>query len=398
VVIGNGVTNIGDLAFNCCTGLTAITIPGNVASIGTAAFNSCSNLASVMIDSGKIGDFAFGYCGNLNTVQLGGSVANIGDFAFAFCTGLTGLTIPQSVNSIGVNAFDSCNGLANATINGGNIGDYAFSSCGSLGSVVIGNNVTNIGVGAFAGCSSLTNLMVSSSVTDIGGSAFSSCQSMINVTVGSGVSRIGSGAFSDDYNLQNVYFLGDPPMLADANGLFAGVNTAVAKIYFQPGTTGWSPQLQTHDGSFGVKTNQFGFNVSCDNNLLVVVEACTNLENPLWLPVATNLGPFYFSDSQWRNYPARFFRPRTPSLGGLPVVLWNPTIQTRDARFGVGSNQFGFTITGTSNIPVVVEACTNLAGATWTPLFTGTLTNGSLRFSDPDWKNYPGRFYRISSQ
>jgi hypothetical protein len=398
VVIGSGVTNIGNLAFNFCTGLTAITIPGNVASIGTAAFYSCSNLASATIDSGNIGDFAFGYCGNLNTVLLGGSVANIGDFAFAFCSGLTGITIPQSVNSIGVNAFFSCNGLDNATINGGNIGDYAFSSCGSLGSVVIGNNVTNIGVGAFAGCSSLTNLTVSSSVTDIGGSAFSSCQSMINVTVGSGVSRIGSGAFSDDYNLQTVYFVGDPPMFADANGLFAGVNPAVAKIYYQPGTTGWSPQLQTQDGSFGVKTNQFGFNISCDNNLLVVVEACTNLQNPLWLPVATNLGPFYFSDSQWRNYPARFYRPRTPNLGGLPVVLWNPVIQTEDGRFGARSNQFGFTITGNANIPIVVEASTNLSNPTWTPLFAGTLTNGSVYFSDPAWANYRGRFYRISSQ
>jgi hypothetical protein len=26
------------------------------------------------------------------------------------------------------------------------------------------------------------------------------------------------------------------------------------------------------------------------------------------------------------------------------------------------------------------------------------LTNGSFYFSDPAWMNYPGRFYRISSQ
>jgi hypothetical protein len=26
---------------------------------------------------------------------------------------------------------------------------------------------------------------------------------------------------------------------------------------------------------------------------------------------------------------------------------------------------------------------------------TGTLTNGSIYFSDPDWTNHPGRFYRI---
>jgi len=44
-----------------------------------------------------------------------------------------------------------------------------------------------------------------------------------------------------------------------------------------------------------------------------------------------------------------------------------------------------------------VEGCTNLANATWTPLLTGTLTNGSFYFSDPQWTNYPSRFYRLSS-
>ena len=45
----------------------------------------------------------------------------------------------------------------------------------------------------------------------------------------------------------------------------------------------------------------------------------------------------------------------------------------------------------------MVEACTNLANPTWAPLQTYTLTNGSLYFSDPDWTNYPARFYRIRS-
>ena len=61
------------------------------------------------------------------------------------------------------------------------------------------------------------------------------------------------------------------------------------------------------------------------------------------------------------------------------------------------SNQFGFDITGTSNIPIVVEASANLAGPVWTPLQSLTLTNGLFHFSDPQWTNYPVRFYRISS-
>jgi hypothetical protein len=82
---------------------------------------------------------------------------------------------------------------------------------------------------------------------------------------------------------------------------------------------------------------------------------------------------------------------------GLTPVLWNPLIQTGDGSFGVRSNQFGFNITGTTNIPIVVEACTNLANPVWTPLQTVTLTNGSFYFSDPQWTNYPSRYFRISS-
>jgi hypothetical protein len=398
VLFGAGVTNVGNFAFTFCTNLTGVTIPQNVNGIGISAFAACSNLASATVNSGNIGDFAFRSCTSLNSVVLGNSVTNIGNFAFDGCAGLTGITIPGGVTRIGVNAFSSCASLATVTITSGNIGDYAFSACGNLSNVVLGNGVQTLGVGAFSDCGSLSSVTIPGSVTDIGGGAFSSCGSLINVTIGGGVNNFGYGMFAFNNNLQAVYFQGDAPVLMNVNGSFYGVNTAVAKVYFLPGTAGWNPQLQTSDGNFGIKTNQFGFNISCSRNLSVIVQACTNLNNPLWLPVATNAGSFYFSDSKWTNYSARFYRLLASGFAGLPVVLWNPVIQTGDGRFGVRSNQFGFTITGTADIPVVIEASTNLVNPAWTPLFTGTLTNGSLYFSDPAWVNYPGRFYRIRSR
>jgi hypothetical protein len=76
--------------------------------------------------------------------------------------------------------------------------------------------------------------------------------------------------------------------------------------------------------------------------------------------------------------------------------LWNPQAQTTNKNFGIRTNRFGFNLAGTTNIPVVVEACTNFGGA-WTPLFAGSITNGSIYFSDPQWTNYPQRFYRVRS-
>ena len=86
-----------------------------------------------------------------------------------------------------------------------------------------------------------------------------------------------------------------------------------------------------------------------------------------------------------------------PSYAGRPAVLWNPQVQTTDGSFGVRQNQFGFDIAGTLDIPLVIEASTALAPASWLPLQTCTLTNGLLYFSDPQWTNYSKRFYRIRS-
>jgi hypothetical protein len=107
----------------------------------------------------------------------------------------------------------------------------------------------------------------------------------------------------------------------------------------------------------------------------------------------------FFSDSNLTYY----YLPNTTGWDefstnvGVQPVLWNPLIQTSEGNFGLRNNQFGFSITGTTNIPIVVEACSNLANPVWTPLLTLNLTNGSFYFSEPFQTNTSGRFYRISS-
>ena len=47
VVIENGVTSIGAMAFYNCSVLTSVTIPNSVTSIGEYAFYGCSSLTSI---------------------------------------------------------------------------------------------------------------------------------------------------------------------------------------------------------------------------------------------------------------------------------------------------------------------------------------------------------------
>jgi hypothetical protein len=51
VIIGTGVTSIGDYVFGDCSSLTTITIPNSVTSIGDFAFFGCSSLTNMTFES-----------------------------------------------------------------------------------------------------------------------------------------------------------------------------------------------------------------------------------------------------------------------------------------------------------------------------------------------------------
>lgn len=142
--------------------ITAVEIRNGVTSIGNNAFQSCANLTSVTIPSSVtyIGDCAFSGCGRLESVTIPSDVTNIGYDAFAFCSSLTDITVPSSVTSITSGMFYGCRGLERITIPTGatSIGDCAFYECSNLASVTIPSSVTGIGWAAFYGCGSLTDV------------------------------------------------------------------------------------------------------------------------------------------------------------------------------------------------------------------------------------------------
>ena len=136
-----------------------VTVEDGVTSIGDHAFEYCSDLTSITLGSGvtSIGNSAFSYCYNLTSITIPNSVTSIGERAFEFCKSLISITIPNSVTSIGNSAFQGCWNLTSITIPNSvtSIGEYAFLYCHSLTSITLGSGVTSIGKEAFYGCSSL---------------------------------------------------------------------------------------------------------------------------------------------------------------------------------------------------------------------------------------------------
>jgi hypothetical protein len=320
----DGVTSIGDSAFQGCYGLTNVIISSSVETIGSAAFNYCTSLTSLAIPNNVafIGNWAFEDCTGLTSVIIGTNVTIIGRRAFCDCPNLTSVTIPNSVTNIWDGAFEFCTGLSSVTIPNSVtfLDGYVFCGCSSLNCVTLPDTIATIGDGLFYWCASLTNVTVPDSVTSVGQWAFRECPSLASVTVGTNVSSVGDYAFYECPSLTEVFFRGNVPVLGSA--VFDGDSNVT--IYYLPETAGWNPQIQTGDASFGVRTNCFGFSITGTSTLGVLVEACTNLADPAWFPVSTNVingGSSYFSDSDWTNYPSRFYR-----LGGGLTVAGRPAV------------------------------------------------------------------------
>ena len=88
VVIGDGVTEIGDGAFCRLSQLKTATLGSTVTSIGGMAFHECGTLESINIPDG---------------------VTEIEGGAFAFCFSLTELVLPESVQSLGGSSLEHAN-------------------------------------------------------------------------------------------------------------------------------------------------------------------------------------------------------------------------------------------------------------------------------------------------
>jgi hypothetical protein len=411
------VTRIGPLAFFGNPYLTSITIPESVTNIDDAAFSSCTSLtlitvaefnpaycdvAGVLFNLGtntliqypggkaggfllpnsvtRIGDSAFDWCVNLTSLALGDGVTEIPAQAFYNCSSLASIAIGSNVITIGGSAFVDCRSLTAITVDALNpvygsvdgvlfdrstntllqfprglagsytipdsvtrIGNCAFRSCTSLTNVSLGTSITNIGNDAFGYCSGLTSVVIPDNVTHLGAWAFRFCTNLTNLTIGRSVTHLGDEAFSYCTSLTRLTIPGSVSSLGD-----------------------WL----------------------CSN--------CRNLTEVYFSGDAPSPGSEVFYKA---TNAVIYCLPGTAgwetTFGDRPTALWLPRVQTGDASLGVRTNQFGFNILWADGMSIVVEACTDPANPIWTPLQTNTLTGDTVYFSDPQWADFPARFYRL---
>jgi len=325
-VVPPTVVSIGSYAFEYSFHLTSVELPTSVTSIGVQAFSHCNRLQAVNVDPGN------GTYSSLNGVlfdlaqdvllyypsglpggySIPSGVISIGANAFDFAS-VTSLALPATLASVGPLPFFDCASLLSITVDPANptyssLNGVLFDKTqatliiypdGLTGSYMVPNGVATIGPLAFL-YSLATTITVPASVTSLQAEAFAECARLSSVTFLGNQPAIDPTAFLDDSNLQLIYLPG-----------VTGWTSPVAGI---PALL-WNAASQSAAVIPGIQNQSFGFTIKGTAGLNVLVQGCTNLAAPVWLPLQTltlTNGSALYSQPLDTTVSAGFFRLSTP--------------------------------------------------------------------------------------
>jgi hypothetical protein len=246
----------------------------------------------------------------------------------------------------------------------------------AIPSVVDGFPVRQIGAKAFMSKDAITSVTMPASIVSIGSEAFANCTTLSSVTLPDGIQTIAVGTFSNCGSLQRLDFPAGVTNIENYAFTFCGLTNL-----------NLPPSLQS------IGNVAFG---SCSSLVRVVVpksvvsigvyafSACTELRAVYFEGDRPFIGSDAFvNDSKLTIYYTADADGWTSTVGGRPATLWNPRIVTDDGKLGFSLNQFGFTVSGSSGVVVIVETTADLSNPNWAPIGTNTLTTATWSFQTP---------------
>ena len=210
VKLPQSLVRIGRNAFDGCLSLQEIVIPDNATEIGHSAFSNCIALSKVTLPKylDTIAAYLFINCRSLKEISIPNSVYSIGECAFKGCSSLKEVISPDRISEMGEQAFERCVSLERVTLpkqeSGYFLSKKVFSGCLSLKEVEIQEGLIFIDECAFENCESLQEINLPNSVHTIGMSAFANCVSLSKIVTPESVSSIGESCFENCQSLSEI--------------------------------------------------------------------------------------------------------------------------------------------------------------------------------------------------
>ncbi|MBQ6796004.1 MAG: leucine-rich repeat protein [Clostridia bacterium] len=204
VVIGEGVTSVGEEAFWGYSNLSEVQFPSTMKALYYDAFSACSALTEVTIPpSVDVIDFAFSYGMTIKGYEY--SAAEV----FASLTDATFISLGEvaekvlSAGDCGDNATYTLTNRGVLTVTGeGAISAYEYEESpwaeyiNWIRCVDIAEGITSVGDGAFNGCRNLGEIILPEGLTDVGMMAFYCCNAVTELKLPSTLKTIGDDAFN----------------------------------------------------------------------------------------------------------------------------------------------------------------------------------------------------------
>ena len=270
VVVGEGISTLGNYIFYQYPHLEKVIFPGSLRYIGASAFEGCANLKDVTFSEGllTIGEAAFMNCdameqivfpqsltvlpdrvceGNekLTSVSLPANLVQIGNAAFAFCESLTAIHLPEGLQSIGTQAFYGAKNLNSIIVPNSvtAIGDYAFAECRSMASIVLPKGLVELPKYVCYHNNNMTSVTWPEELVQIKDHAFSYCSALTTIELPATLETIQDYAFLSVGKIE-LYFTGHAPEIEAYT--FAGA-TVVTAYYPQESDT-WNDVITKQYG------------------------------------------------------------------------------------------------------------------------------------------------------
>lgn len=205
-VTGSG--KIESETFSMWKTITSVIIEEGITEVGEKAFQYCDMIESISLPSSltKIDRYAFMWCKSLKTINLPETLTVIGEGAFSYCQAMESITIPNSVSTLGTSLFNECKSLKNVTLpnNLTTLPEKTFWYCEALTYISIPNSVTVIGDYAFSHCKKMESISIPTGATKIGSNAFSYCEVLNELIIPEGVTELGTWVASNCTNLKKI--------------------------------------------------------------------------------------------------------------------------------------------------------------------------------------------------